>query len=385
MTDPFATVRTAEFSASDHAHMAQALQLAARGLYSTAPNPSVGCVLLDPAGERVGEGWHVRAGEPHAEVLALRQSQGRERGGTAYVTLEPCSHVGRTPPCVDAVLQAGLRRVVVAMEDPNPRVAGSGCRKLLAAGVVVETGLLASQAVELNRGFVSRMTRGKPWVTLKLGTSVDGRTALADGSSQWITGPAARADVQRLRARASAVLTAIGTVLADDPALTVRDPALELHGRQPLRVVLDGRGDLSPQSRLASDGFETLVLTSEAGAGALRACGVEKPGVAVEVVKLDAGGRIDLSAALLRLGEHGVNEVLVESGPRLAGGFLAAGLVDELVVYLAPTVLGDVARPAFALPQPLRALADRQIFHYRDVRVVGSDVRLTLRPSEATV
>jgi diaminohydroxyphosphoribosylaminopyrimidine deaminase/5-amino-6-(5-phosphoribosylamino)uracil reductase len=382
MTDRPAPSPATAFSAADHSHMAHALQLAARGLYSTAPNPSVGCVLLDASGARVGEGWHLRAGEPHAEVLALRQSQGRERGGTAYVTLEPCSHHGRTPPCVDAVLAAGLRRVVVAMEDPNPQVAGGGCRRLVEAGVDVQVGLLASQAAELNRGFVARMTRGRPWVTLKLGTSIDGRTALADGASRWITGPAARADVQKLRARASAVLTAIGTVLADDPALTVRDPTLETHGRQPLRVVLDARGDTPAASQLVRDGFATLVLTGDAGASALRAKGVVSSTVTVDVVELDADGRVDLAAALRRLAERGCNEVLVESGPRLAGNLLAAGLVDEAVVYLAPTILGDSARPAFTLPLPLRSLADRQCFQYRDVRLVGNDVRLTLRPVE---
>ncbi|HET7202390.1 MAG TPA: bifunctional diaminohydroxyphosphoribosylaminopyrimidine deaminase/5-amino-6-(5-phosphoribosylamino)uracil reductase RibD, partial [Steroidobacteraceae bacterium] len=202
--------------------MARALELAARGLFSTAPNPAVGCVVLDSAGKVVGEGWHQRAGEPHAEVLALRQSQGHDREGTVYVTLEPCSHHGRTPPCVEALLAAAPKRVVVAMEDPNPRVAGEGVRRLQEAGIDVHVGLLGAQAAELNRGFVCRMTRGRPWVTVKLASSLDGRTALADGSSKWITGPAARADVQRLRARASAVLTGIGTVLADDPALTVR-------------------------------------------------------------------------------------------------------------------------------------------------------------------
>lgn len=382
MSSTVAPPAGAAFSAADHAHMARALQLASRGMYSTAPNPSVGCVLLDPGGACVGEGWHVRAGEPHAEVLALRQSAGRERGGTAYVTLEPCSHHGRTPPCVDAVLAAGLRRVVVAMEDPNPRVAGNGRRKLVDAGVEVQVGLLAAQAAELNRGFVSRMTRGRPWITLKLGTSIDGRTALADGSSRWITGSEARADVQKLRARASAVLTAIGTVLADDPALTVRDESLELHGRQPLRVVLDARGELPAQSQLARDGVATLVLTGGSGAVALRGGGAATSSVTVEVVDLDAHGRVDLAAALRRLADRGCNEVLVESGPRLAGAMLAAGLVDEAVVYMAPAILGDTARPAFTLPQPLRSLADRQRFRYRDVRLVGSDVRLTLRPVE---
>ena len=369
------------WSVADYEHMARALQLAARGRYSTAPNPAVGCVLTDPAGHVVGEGWHRLAGEPHAEVLALRASQGRERGGTAYVTLEPCTHQGRTPPCVDAVLAAAPARVVVAMEDPNPRVAGRGVRRLREAGIAVHVGLLDAAAAELNRGFVSRMTRGRPWVTVKLGASLDGRTALADGSSKWITGPHARADVQRLRAQASAVLTGIGTVLADDPALTIRDARFPLHGRRPLRVIFDARGQLPPRARLLNDDHDTLVLTSQEGAGELQAHGIHgQLHLELELLPVDPHGRLDPAVALGRLAERQCNEVLVESGARLAGSFLAAGLVDELVVYLAPTVLGHDARPAFSLPQPLAALAQRARFGYRDVRIVGGDLRVTLRP-----
>lgn len=372
------------FSVADHAHMARALEFAARGLYSTAPNPAVGCVVLDAAGEVAGEGWHARAGEPHAEVLAFGQAQGRARGGTVYVTLEPCSHHGRTPPCVDAVLAAAPKRVVVAMEDPNPRVAGAGVRRLCEAGIEVQVGLLGAPAAELNRGFVSRMTRGRPWVTVKLGSSLDGRTALADGSSKWITGPAARADVQRLRARASAILTGIGTVLADDPALIVRDANLDLRGRQPLRVVFDARGQLPPRSRVVNDEHDTLLLTSMAGGAHLQAHGIRSQShLELELLPVDTNGRLDPAAALGRLAERQCNEVLVESGPRLAGSFLAAGLADEVVVYLAPTVLGDTARPAFELPQPLRSLEERARFVYHDVRRVGVDLRLTLRRLEA--
>jgi diaminohydroxyphosphoribosylaminopyrimidine deaminase/5-amino-6-(5-phosphoribosylamino)uracil reductase len=369
------------YSVADHQHMARALQLAALGRYSTAPNPAVGCVLTDPAGRPVGEGWHRRAGEPHAEILALRAAQGLQRNGTAYVTLEPCAHHGRTPPCVDAVLAAAPSRVVVAMEDPNPRVGGQGIRRLREAGLEVHVGLLGAEAAELNRGFVSRMTRGRPWVTVKLGSSLDGRTALADGTSKWITGPQARADVQRLRAQASAVLTGIGTVLADDPALTVRDPRLPLHGRRPLRVIFDARGQLPPRARVLNDDHDTLVLTSQVGAAELQAHGIHgQLHLELELLPVDVHGRLDPAVALARLAERECNEVLVESGARLAGSFLAAGLVDELVTYLAATVLGQDARPAFSLPQPLVSLEQRARFGYHDVRIVGRDLRVTLRP-----
>ena len=374
---------TANPLAIDHVHMARALQLAARGTYSTAPNPAVGCVLLDATGTVVGEGWHQRAGQPHAEVLALREAAGRARGGTAYVTLEPCSHHGRTPPCVEALIEAGVRQVVAAMQDPNPRVAGDGLRKLEAVGIITAVGVLEREARELNRGFLARMTRGRPWVTVKLGSSADGRTALADGSSQWITSEAARADVQRLRARASAIVTGIGTALADDPALTVRDRALDLGGRVPLRVVLDARGLFEPGLQLARDGLPTLVFSSDAGAQALAHLAEARPAaLQFEPLPADAAGRIDLNAMLRRLTALECNEVLVEAGPRLAGSFLAAGLADEIVLYVAPTILGDTAQPAFVLPQPLRALAERLQYSYQDVRQVGPDLRLTLRPVE---
>jgi diaminohydroxyphosphoribosylaminopyrimidine deaminase / 5-amino-6-(5-phosphoribosylamino)uracil reductase len=374
---------TADTAAIDYVYMARALQLAARGTYSTAPNPAVGCVLLDAHGALVGEGWHHRAGQPHAEVYALHAASIRARGGTAYVTLEPCSHHGRTPPCAAALIAAGVSRVVAAMQDPNPRVAGDGLRQLDAAGIVTAVGVLESEARELNRGFVSRMTRGRPWVTVKLGSSADGRTALADGSSQWITAESARADVQRLRARASAIVTGIGTALADDPALTVRDGTLELGGRVPLRVVLDSRGRLEPDLKLARDGLPTLVFSSAAGARALaRLEEAESSVLQVETLPADAAGRIDLAAGLRRLAALECNEVLVEAGPRLAGSFLAAGLADEIVLYVAPTILGDTAQPSFVLPQPLRVLAERPQYSYHDVRRVGPDLRLTLRPME---
>lgn len=374
---------TANPDAVDHVHMARALQLAALGRYSTAPNPAVGCVLLDAAGVVVGEGWHQRAGQPHAEVLALRAAASRARGGTAYITLEPCSHHGRTPPCADALIEAGLRRVVAAIQDPNPRVAGDGLRKLEAAGIVTALGVLEREARELNRGFVARMTRGRPWVTVKLGSSADGRTALADGSSQWITSESARADVQRLRARACAIVTGIGTVLADDPALTVRDRTLDLGGRVPLRVVLDSRGRFEPGLRLARDGLPTLVFGSDTGAHSpVHLTAAEPAALRFELMPADSAGRIDLNAMLRRLAALECNEALVEAGPRLAGSFLAAGLADEIVLYVAPTVLGDTARPAFVLPQPLRALAERPQYSYHDVRQVGPDLRLTLRPLE---
>jgi diaminohydroxyphosphoribosylaminopyrimidine deaminase/5-amino-6-(5-phosphoribosylamino)uracil reductase len=369
----------AAFTADDHRHMARALQLAARGLYSTPPNPSVGCVLVAPDGEAmVGEGFHARAGEPHAEVFALREAGASARGATAYVSLEPCSHFGRTPPCADALLEAGVARVIVAMRDPNPQVNGGGLGRLSAAGVATAAGLLEAEARELNRGFVSRMSRGRPWVTVKIGASLDGRTALANGASQWITGAEARADVQRLRARASAILTGIGTALADDPSLTVRDDRLETRGRRPLRVVLDSGLQLPPASNLAATGTaDTLVLASP-GAPEERAAALESRGVRVRRVAAGGSG-LDLAAALACLAELECNEVLVEAGAALAGAFVAAGLSDEIVAYTAPTVLGDEARPMLKLPL-LERMSGRPEFDWHDVRRVGRDLRLTLRP-----
>jgi diaminohydroxyphosphoribosylaminopyrimidine deaminase/5-amino-6-(5-phosphoribosylamino)uracil reductase len=363
------------FDADDHRHMMRALELARHGIYSTPPNPSVGCVLVR-WGQVVGEGYHQRTGEPHAEAIALAEAGGAARGATAYVTLEPCSHQGRTPPCAEALIAAGVRRVVVAMRDPNPRVDGSGLARLEAAGIATASGLLAGEAAEINRGFVRRMQTGRPWVTLKLGASLDGRTALADGTSKWITGERARADVQRLRARASAVVTGSGTVLADDPLLTVRDPELDLRGRRPLRVVLDSQLRTPPGSQVLSFADSTLIMTRDAGSPA--AVELREAGIQVESLGSAHEG-LDLEAVLDRLGELECNEILVEAGPTLAGGFVRLGLVDEIVVYMAPVVLGQAARSLFNLP-PLARMCDRCEFEWRDVARIGDDLRLTLRP-----
>lgn len=360
----------------DHGHMARALELARHGLYSTPPNPSVGCVLVRD-GRVVGEGFHRQAGGPHAEVVALAAAGANARGATAYVSLEPCAHFGRTPPCTDALLAAGIARVACALRDPNPRVDGAGLAVLARGGVAVESGLLAAESAELNRGFVRRMQSGRPWVTLKIAASLDGRTALADGSSRWITGEAARADVQRLRARAAAIVTGIGTVLADDPALTVRDPALELAGRRPLRVVLDSQLRIPATAQVLDAAAPTLVF----GAAAADAGALEARGARVEALP-GRGGLLDLAALLERLGALECNEVVVEAGPTLAGGFLDAGLVDELVLYVAPCVLGDAARPMFALPR-LERMAERRNFVLSETCQIGGDLRLRLRPAEA--
>ncbi len=363
------------FSADDHRHMARALQLAERGQYTTDPNPRVGCVLVRD-GAVVGEGWHARAGEAHAEINALRAAGEQARGATAYVTLEPCSHQGRTPPCADALIEAGVRRVVAAMQDPNPQVAGQGLARLRAAGIVTEAGLLQGQAEALNPGFVKRMRSGRPWLRSKLAMSLDGRTAMASGESRWITGPAARADVHRLRARSSAILTGIGTVLADDPALNARldtDEPVE----QPLRVILDSHLRLPPTARLLSQPGRTLVCTHE-DADAQRAAALAAAGA--ELHRLPAqGGQLDLAAVLDLLGREAVNEVMTEAGPTLNGALLAAGLVDQLIVYLAPHVMGDAARGLFHLPG-LEHMDQRIQLQIDDVRAVGEDWRITAHP-----
>jgi diaminohydroxyphosphoribosylaminopyrimidine deaminase / 5-amino-6-(5-phosphoribosylamino)uracil reductase len=363
------------FDATDHRHMARALELAARGLYSADPNPRVGCVIV-LAGEVVGEGWHARAGEPHAEAHALRAAGARARGATLYVTLEPCSHFGRTPPCADAVLEAGVARVVYASGDPHPAVNGGGAARLASGGIVVESGCLAAAAEQLNPGFLSRFRRGRPWVRVKLAASLDGRTALANGRSRWLTGSAARADVQRLRARSSAILTGAATVRYDDPQLTVRDESLELRGRVPLRVVLDPDLTVPPGARLFGTPGPVLLLTASADAAlrsALEATGAEVERLAGE------HGTYDLAAVLAALTRREVNELLVEAGPRLAGAFVAAGLIDEFVLYVAPHLLGHTAAPLAMLPM-LDDLGDRWEFRYADVRQVGEDLRLTLVP-----
>ena len=353
--------------------MARALRLAEFGLYSTAPNPRVGCVIVKD-GQVVGEGWHRIAGEAHAEVRALQAAGARARGATAYVTLEPCSHHGRTPPCAEALVAAGVARVVAAMQDPNPKVSGRGLACLAAAGVRVECGLLEADARELNLGFVSRMTRERPWVRVKLAASLDGKTALENGASQWITGESARHDGHRWRARACAILCGMGTVLADDPQLSVR--GIETP-RQPLKVVVDNRLELPPTARMLDDGRTLLaapLATDPARAEALRARGAE-------VLTLPAiAGRIDLAALLAELAQRGVNEVHVEGGPRLSGALLSAGLVDELLLYLAPSLLGDQACGLFSVPA-LTSLAEKQSLRWQDVRRVGDDLRILARLS----
>jgi diaminohydroxyphosphoribosylaminopyrimidine deaminase/5-amino-6-(5-phosphoribosylamino)uracil reductase len=346
--------------------MARALQLAERGLCTTSPNPRVGCVLVQ-GDAVVGEGWHERAGEPHAEVHALRAAGSKARGATAYVTLEPCSHHGRTPPCAEALIAAGVARVVCAMQDPNPQVAGGGLARLCAAGVAVECGLMESEARALNTGFVSRMTRGRPWVRSKVAASLDGRTALANGASRWITGAAARQDVQHWRARSCAVLTGSGTVLADDPQLNVRI-ATE---RQPWRVVLDSALRTPPAARILQGGKVLLCTTSQ---DADKRAALEARGAEV-LVLADAQGRVDLPALLRELARRGINEVLVEAGRTLNGALLRAGLVDELLLYLAPQLLGDAARGMADLGE-LTGLEQRVDLAWRDVRRVGDDLRI---------
>ena len=351
----------------DVRYMARALVLARRGLYTTDPNPRVGCVVVKD-GKVVGEGWHERAGEPHAEVHALRAAGVNARGATVYVSLEPCCHHGRTPPCSQALIEAGVRRVIAAMPDPNPRVAGQGFAALERAGIQVEHGLLQAEAGRLNPGFISRMTRGRPFVRVKLATSLDGRTALANGESKWISGEAARADVQRLRARSSAILTGIGTVLSDDPSLTVRDMDI---GRQPLRVVLDAKLRMPVTARMLGLAGKTLIVAGDSApsSGLLQAKGAD-------VLNLPCvGEEIDLQNLLEQLAKREVNELLVEAGATLCGALLKAGLVDELIVYLAPHILGNRARAMFNFPE-LADMAGRIAVHIQDIRAVGKDWRM---------
>lgn len=372
-TDPFT-----EF---DRRMMHRALQLAALGRYTAHPNPRVGCVVVQ--GERiVGEGWHRRAGEPHAEPLALQAAGDAARGSTVYLTLEPHGYQGRTPPCTTALIRAGVRRVVCAALDPNPQVHGDGVRQLEAAGIEVTVGLLEAEARALNLGFEKRMISGAPRVVVKIAASIDGRVALANGASRWITGEVARADVQRLRAQAGAVLTGIDTVLSDDPQLTVRDPGIDTLGRQPLRVVLDSRLRMPATSRMLREPGETLIFVDAALAAAARAAdvaGIERAGGSICAVALEAG-RIDLRAVLHELGRRQCNEVLVEAGPTLAGRILQLGLADELVVYLAPKLLGPDARPMLQLPS-IANLRDSLQFKLCGSEVLGADVKLTWRPS----
>lgn len=354
-------------TAADHAWMAYALRLAARGLWTTTPNPRVGCVLVQ-GNDPVGEGWHERAGEPHAEVHALRMAGQRARGATAYVTLEPCSHHGRTPPCADALVEAGVARVVMAMTDPNPQVAGRGARRLQQAGINVVSGVMQNEALALNAGFVSRMLHGRPRVQVKLGASLDGRSALANGQSQWITGAEARRDVQRWRARACAMLTGVATVNADNARLTVRDFEVE---RQPLRVVLDTSLRIAADAALLHGSGVLLVHgpVPEERRAALLGRGVEL----WQAPLSDA--RIDLPAVMRELARRGINDVMVEAGPTLSGALLQTGLVDEILLYQAALVLGSDGRGLFDGLQ-LQSLDQASRWRQIEQRAVGRDWRL---------
>ncbi|MBW8367129.1 MAG: bifunctional diaminohydroxyphosphoribosylaminopyrimidine deaminase/5-amino-6-(5-phosphoribosylamino)uracil reductase RibD [Arenimonas sp.] len=358
------------YSAHDHAHMARALQLAERAAFTTQPNPMVGCVIASR--ERVlGEGWHVRAGEPHAEVMALRAAGSSAQGATAYVTLEPCAHHGRTPPCADALVAAGVTRVVAASRDPYYQVAGQGFAKLEAAGITVEHGLMQAQARHLNRGFFSRIERGRPWVRVKLGMSLDGRTALANGESKWITSDASRADVMRWRARSGAILTGIGTVMADNPRLTVRLPEGE-DFVAPLRVVVDEHGRLPATSHLLTDGVAPTLAVH--GDDVVPAYGDD---VTAFAIRRFVHGGLDLGALLSQLAQRGVNELQVEAGATLSGALLRNGLVDEVLLYVAPVLLGAHAKPLFAGIDPA-SMSERLGLRLLDTRAIGPDLRLLL-------
>lgn len=358
-----------DFTALDHQHMAHALRLAERAAYTARPNPKVGCVIARDE-VVVGEGWHQRTGGPHAEVFALRQAGELARGATAYVTLEPCAHHGRTPPCARALIEAGVSQVVAAMRDPFPKVDGGGFVLLREAGIAVAEGLMAAQARELNQGFLSRIERGRPWVRVKLAASLDGRTAMADGRSKWITGAAAREDVQHWRARAGAILTGAATVLADDPMLTVRLTDTEV--LPPLRVVLDARLRSLDCARVREGGAPTLYL-HDAAVRAPEAADAEFASVPSH------DGRLDLGAVLALLAERGINEVHTEGGATLAGALLAGGWVDELLLYQAPTLLGEHGRPLLS-GLGIHAMDDQRRMRVVDQRQVGGDLRLLLRP-----
>jgi diaminohydroxyphosphoribosylaminopyrimidine deaminase/5-amino-6-(5-phosphoribosylamino)uracil reductase len=379
------------FTPFERQAMARALALAALGRRSTQPNPRVGCVILQD-GRIVGEGWHQRSGEPHAEVFALREAGAAARGATALVTLEPCNHHGRTPPCTEALIAAGVGRVIYASGDPNPRVDGSGAARLRAAGIEVATGLMGSEGEELNLGFFSRMRRGRPWLRLKLAASLDGRTALAGGESRWITGEAARADVHEWRAESAAILSTAATVLADDPELSARPtedaaPA-GLAPRPPLRVLLDARRRIPGHARVFAAPGEVVRLVApqdaatpagiDPASGARGAAGPD-PRHRISTIATDRSGRLSLPDALAWMGAEQINEVWVEAGPTLAGALLEAGLVDELVVYLAPRLLGPDARPLARLAPPA-GLAEVADWRVQDLRQIGADIRIMLRP-----
>jgi diaminohydroxyphosphoribosylaminopyrimidine deaminase / 5-amino-6-(5-phosphoribosylamino)uracil reductase len=354
------------FSEADRHWMQEALALARRGLYSTHPNPRVGCIIVNDA-RVVGQGWHIRAGEAHAEIIALQEAGDASRGATVYVTLEPCAHHGRTPPCAEALIAAGVSRVVAAMQDPFARVDGRGFGKLQSAGVTIEYGLLSNEAEALNPGFLKRVRDGRPWVRLKLAASIDGRIATASGESRWITGEAARQDAHRWRARSDVVLTGIGTVLADDPSMTVR--GVEGLDRQPTRVILDRDGRTPSFAKILRGPGRVLVF---------RHGGAEVAVAENILTPLDARGRINIAFVMQALGAREFNEMLVECGSELAGSLIEAGAVDELLIYFAPCLLGSRARP-MAVLESISSLSHREEFAITDVALLGKDLRILLR------
>jgi diaminohydroxyphosphoribosylaminopyrimidine deaminase/5-amino-6-(5-phosphoribosylamino)uracil reductase len=359
--------------ADDYRYMSMALQLAAKGLYTTDPNPRVGCVIVNNQ-QIVGQGWHQRAGGPHAEIHALRQAGDRAQDATVYVTLEPCSHHGKTPPCAEALIEAKVSRVVAAMQDPNPLVAGEGLRKLAAVGIHTQSGVLQNQAEALNPGFIKRMQDKRPHVRCKLAMSVDGRTAMANGESQWITGEDARRDVHRLRARSSAVLTGINTVLADDPSLNARldnvdDDAIV----QPIRVVVDSQLRMPLEAKILALPGKTIIVTVSKEEGKMDR--LRQRGADIIVVEQKAG-RVDLDALLKILAEKQINEVMAEAGPTLNGELLQQQLVDELIIYMAPSIMGDAAKGMFTLPG-IENMQDRVELNISDIRAVGRDWRIS--------
>lgn len=363
-------------------YMARAVQLARKGLYTTHPNPRVGCVIVKND-QVIGEGFHLKTGEGHAEVQALANLTESASGATAYVTLEPCSHHGRTPPCAEALIKAGVTSVVYGMQDPNPEVAGNGLKMLEQAGIEVIGPVMEAECRGLNPGFIKRMEEGLPFIRVKLAMSVDGRTAMESGESQWITGPAARQDVQRLRAQSSAIVTGIGSVIVDNPSMTVRiDPndqeADTKTVRQPLRVILDTALSIPPESKILYPTNEVLVFCDEEEIESDHLKTLQKKKVDVRFLPLADDGRLDLVEAMGQLADDGINEVLVETGAVLAGAFLDAGLVDELVIYMAPKLLGSEARPLVSLP--LESMSDAVELHLLDMTKVGQDIKLVYQP-----
>ena len=359
------------FSAFDHQCMVEALRLAHKGLNTTHPNPRVGCVIASNE-QIIGRGWHQKTGEAHAEVFALREAAEKAKGSTAYVTLEPCSHSGRTPPCAEALVKAQVKRVVFAVKDPNPDVNGGGIKHLQQAGIEVESGLMSVQAEELNAGFLKRMRQGRPWVRVKLAQSMDGHIGLANGSSQWISGPESRADVQNWRARSDAILTGIGTVLSDDPSLNVRNHD---DARQPLRVIVDSHWRMSVDAHLLSLEGHSLIagLNEKAVPDALKKTSAECLGMSTH------NGRVDLTNLMQELASREINEVQVEAGPILCGALLQQGLIDEILIYQAPLLLGGGALSPFAAPR-LDKMDDRVHLEWIDSRRIGKDIRLRMKP-----